>query len=332
MPNEPEGAAEQQRPKNDASPAAPAPLSPEEGNSCSVQSPSEHEQDSNQQQPPPIPPSKWRRPWDFFSKHEWVMVFLTAVIAATGIVGIILVVESGKDTARIRDAAEKQACAASKSAQAAQDFASTAALINGNVNDAVGKLDTQGKIARTAIEDEERPWLKLELAGDRVAGSSNPDLRQETLIVGGPLQIPMRLYNLGKTPAVKVTSFFFAEVTDKGTSPKIPKKGSRAVSVPHISGTIFPADHSDVSAIRFADAPVGRAWKISPITPAEANLLASKGAYVAVYGFTEYWDIFGCEHRTYMCRDFFISGENAGNMSCALRNGVEDEKEAKCPN
>jgi len=64
--------------------------------------------------------SRFKRFLHFFSKSEWVNVFLTSVIAAMSVVGTFLVIQGGKDTARIRDAAEKQACAANKSAQASR--------------------------------------------------------------------------------------------------------------------------------------------------------------------------------------------------------------------
>jgi len=88
----------------------------------------------------------------FFSSSEWVNVFLTAVIAFTGIVGIKLVIQGESDTARIRDAAERQAGAARKSAQAARNFADTAALINGGIGDAVKKLDAQAKATQKSVE------------------------------------------------------------------------------------------------------------------------------------------------------------------------------------
>ena len=104
-----------------------------------------------------------------------MMVFLTAVIAFTGVVGIWLVIQGGKDTGRIRDAAEKQAGAAQKiayaskrNADAAHRFADTAALINGGIGDAVKKLDAQARAtqqtagtAGEALEAQTRPWLGI---------------------------------------------------------------------------------------------------------------------------------------------------------------------------
>jgi hypothetical protein len=94
---------------------------------------------------PQLPPSRVKRFFKFFTKSEWVNVFLTAVIAGTGVVGIILVIQGSNDTARIRDAAEKQA-------QAAKDFANTAASINKGVNMAVSNLGIQAGEEKTAAE------------------------------------------------------------------------------------------------------------------------------------------------------------------------------------
>jgi|HubBroStandDraft_1064217.scaffolds.fasta_scaffold236022_2 hypothetical protein len=78
-------------------------------------------------------PSRFKRILKFLTKSEWVNVFLTFIIAATGVVGVLLVIQGGEDTRRIRDAAEKQA-------QAARDFANTAGSINAGIDNAVAKL------------------------------------------------------------------------------------------------------------------------------------------------------------------------------------------------
>ena len=51
-----------------------------------------------------------------------MMVFLTLVIAGTGVVGIVLVIQGGKDTKRLVDAAENEARAAQRNADAARVF------------------------------------------------------------------------------------------------------------------------------------------------------------------------------------------------------------------
>jgi hypothetical protein len=167
----------------------------------------EAEDNSAQQYPETKPePAKWWRLKNaphFFSKSEWVMVFLTAVIAFTGVVGIVLVFESGGDTLKMIGAAQKQADAADRQACAAKKFADTAVLINGNINDAVIKLDKQAgdthtlaQTANTSLYLEERPWVGLTpLVIARKMGSDGlPSDNAEAQVV-----------NSGRSPSVNVS-------------------------------------------------------------------------------------------------------------------------------
>jgi hypothetical protein len=88
---------------------------------------------------------KWVR---FFTKSEWMMVILTFVIAATGVIGIVLVIQGGEDTKHIVSATEAQACAA-------RSFAESAGRINTQMEEAVKKLDAQDR----AIENSRRSSL-----------------------------------------------------------------------------------------------------------------------------------------------------------------------------
>jgi hypothetical protein len=143
--------------------------------------------------------SRFKRFLHFFSKSEWVNVFLTAVIATTGVVGIILVIQGGKDTERIRNATEKQACAANKNAHAARDFANTAALINHGIEDAVAKLDAQAKNSAASIKAtqdamrlDQRAWLGVK------------DTTLKSFKVGAPIEAQVLILNSGKTPALQI--------------------------------------------------------------------------------------------------------------------------------
>jgi hypothetical protein len=107
---------------------------------------------TEQQQPKP---SRLRRFLSFFSKSEWVNVFLTAVIAATGVVGIFLVIQGSSDTARIRDAAEQQA-------SAARSFAESAKKTNEGIGNAVLELGQQADDAENFFRTDERAWIEIE--------------------------------------------------------------------------------------------------------------------------------------------------------------------------
>lgn len=110
---------------------------------------------------------------------RWIAVF-TVVMAIVAGLTLWELIQGGADTKALVDASKKQACAASKSAKASQDFAATAALINGNINDAVGKLDTQAKATQSAakaatnqlglmkkqLDMTERPWIEVTLTAN----------------------------------------------------------------------------------------------------------------------------------------------------------------------
>jgi hypothetical protein len=90
----------------------------------------------------------------FFDKSEWINVFLTAVIAGTGVVGVMLVIFSGEDTHKMILAAQQQACAA-------KSFADTAAKINAALDNAVTELGQQANNAETFFRTDERAWVVI---------------------------------------------------------------------------------------------------------------------------------------------------------------------------
>jgi hypothetical protein len=102
---------------------------------------------------------RWRKERQ---KPEHVMNFLTFVIAGTGVIGIILVIQGAQDTKRLVTAAEKQSTAA-------QRFSTSAAQISAGIQDAVAKLNVQANAnqtmalaANTANSNSleaDRPWM-----------------------------------------------------------------------------------------------------------------------------------------------------------------------------
>lgn len=138
------GSVEQQRGTDEGPKAPPRPLRLEAEHAEQPRpDPNVGEARGSEEQPPP-PPTRWTRFSSWFNP-EHMNVFLTAVIAITGVVGIILVIQSGKDTERMIRAAEQQANAASDQADAAQQFSDTADEISSEIGDAVGKLDAQAR-------------------------------------------------------------------------------------------------------------------------------------------------------------------------------------------
>jgi hypothetical protein len=96
----PKGQSEEQAGTTDTPQNPPPPLAEKEPNAHDVHCNEEQQQPPKPERQPPEP-SRFKRSLHFFNKSEWVNVFLTAVIALTGVVGIILVIRGGSDTARI---------------------------------------------------------------------------------------------------------------------------------------------------------------------------------------------------------------------------------------
>lgn len=127
---------------------------------------------------------RFRKRWHRFvtwlcdlKASDAMMVFLTFVIAGTGVVGIILVIQGGKDTQRLVEAAQK-------SANAAKSFADSATKINTGISDAVSKLELQAtanqtlaqaaNTANTNTVEADRPWIGAVFTVDGFAAGKTP--------------------------------------------------------------------------------------------------------------------------------------------------------------
>ncbi len=182
----------------------PPPPVVKEGDANGVQHVEGHQQPAPQLKP--VKRSRIKRLSRFFSRSEWVNVFLTAVIAGTGVIGIVLVIQSGKDTKKIITAAQQQATAA-------QQFANTASLINGGIEGAVGKLDNQAKAtqmsANAAQEQSSTSARELELSQRPwVAAKFTPVDKVLVDEEGMHLTVEMNAKDIGQSPAVRVAYGF----------------------------------------------------------------------------------------------------------------------------
>jgi len=214
---------------------------------------------------------------------------------------------------------------------------------------AIGELNTrrqldiaqqQAKAAQDSVKaiqrqmrQDQRPWIKITL-GESDASDKVTWLTQ----VGGPLNIPIRFINTGKTAAKRIVAIVFVEVIPKANELKLPvflppwghpvsqreqrkmelrRQGSTKIE----AGRIFAGGHSDQTVTRSALAN-GHA-EAQPLSVPEANALARKESYLVMYGQVRYWDGFGVRHWTNFCTDFFMDGENANITKCA--NYADDD-------
>jgi hypothetical protein len=214
MQDKPEGSKEQSQ-TEPSPPPPPAPIPPADitpippiaGQGAAP--PSRDEQPRN-----PNPP-----PEDKFTKNDKVMMWLTGVIAFGTLVSAVAIglqwremVGGGKQTEQIIAAANINAEAATKSAQAAKDFADSAVKINAGVGDAAGKLNTQAgatqKLAQAARHsaDATSQLLETEKSLDRASISAqNPEVSDGH---DWSMHLKIGLINSGRTTASKVRYYF----------------------------------------------------------------------------------------------------------------------------
>jgi hypothetical protein len=173
--------------------------------------------------PPPVPPingqgaatqSHNEQP-DKLTKNDKVMIALTVAIALGTIVSAVAIVlqwremvGGGKQTDKIIEAANINASAANRSADASQQFADTAVLINGGIGDAVKKLEAQAGISAAAIKAtqdamrlDQRAWVAVKDAH------------------GPPLEPVVVFINTGRTPGRNVVAYPSIMYALKGVIP-----------------------------------------------------------------------------------------------------------------
>jgi hypothetical protein len=210
-------------------------------------------------------PSRFKRFVRFFSKSEWVNVFLTAVIAVTGVVGIFLVIQGGEDTRRIRDAAEKQA-------QAAGDFADTASRINSGINDAVSRLDIQAGAEKTSAEATEKIASANETSARVSQAALQPAIAFDittTKVSDNSLSYEIKITNEGGSTAMVTmrTCSIFDPQLKSDVSVDNCKTASRATEI-RTDGPIAVLPHRDntigVSQPNFAPAKSGQFYLYTP--------------------------------------------------------------------
>jgi hypothetical protein len=130
------------------------------------------------------------------SAFERATVRLTKIGVFVGVLTLIIfagqlyeMIEGGRQADKMITAANTQACAA-------QHFADTAGLINGNINDAVGKLDAQATAATNSIKATQEA-MRL----DQRAWVGISQVHLNTPYSAEHIGITVDLLNSGKTPA-----------------------------------------------------------------------------------------------------------------------------------
>ena len=168
---------------------------------------------------------------------------------------------------------------------------------------------------RSALEMDQRPWLKFELGGERPkdADPNNEKLRLLTTTAGQPIKIEVRVTNVGKTTAEKILGTLQVQYISKGRKPILPKRPHSIVFVEGSKpergmlpgtawreATLYP---NEVSQNYFSRSRWGKNGIVEddPITQDEKTALDNGNAYVLLMGEVWYSDVFGIRHWTKFC-------------------------------
>jgi hypothetical protein len=262
------------------------------------------------------------------STFERSTVRLTRVsIVVAVVVGLAVIAQwwemhtSGVDTHALAGATEKQADAASKSAQAARDFADTAALIKGGIESAVNKLDQQSKASRdlaTLTRNQfalaQRPWVQVDTAiaihqpevwvGNDSSG--NPIHRQPSELMKLPNQMILGDFhtdftatfrNVGLSPAVNEWDIVHMKFVDL---PHQTDVGYTNVVMPKTDLCLPRSIAPKTKFVAFPGFPYS--FKTSQLASnADIEGWVNLKKILVVYGCIKYDDELGKAHQTDFC-------------------------------
>jgi hypothetical protein len=164
---------------------------------------------------------------------------------------------------------------------------------------------------------DERPWLKFEPA----AAKPGDESVSWQLGVEKPVTYPVKVVNIGKTPATDIDMRIFVEIVDADHEAAL-EKVDDYMSYPHgkiTAGIVFPNQDFKETVIR----PLkGGAPQLA--TPREIGAMYNGRAYLAVYGIINYRDMFKIPRWTKFCSWVALTG-NFQADDCTKYNSVDSK-------
>jgi hypothetical protein len=190
----------------------------------------------------------------------------------------------------------------------------------------LGILQNQLAVAERQIRIDQRPWLKIIFLGD------DPDHAKEaynttTQVVGGPLKIPLRIVNAGKTPAFHIIGDFVIELVPVGEEPNIPRRrdGRKLAAQRARTSIIYQGSGGflDVPVKRIGNVGNGKLEEV-PVSLEESHRIDSKTAYAVVWGRVRYSDAFGVSHWTKYCNAIMAGASYVDSNKCSNYGGMDN--------
>ena len=185
----------------------------------------------------------------------------------------------------------------------------------------------QWRDANRNFRVDQRPWIKVELIPSEPEGHQT----DVTVATGSLLVIPIRVKNIGKTPANEVTGTFAIQIAGKDddlflppdmNDPPYVAHPTHLIGFTHIeTGTIFPDQAHDWPISKVGNTKVGKSEPVA-LTQSEVDLLAHGAALIYIGGTIAYFDEFGLKHWTRYCTT--VPDSHNGQASCPKYNRADN--------
>jgi hypothetical protein len=296
-------------------------------------------------QPPPNPDPKNGEDPRKMSKSEKIMVWATCVIAAGTLVSAGAICfqwyemhTGGADTKAIANAAQKQVCAANRSVDAAQKFADTAEDINKGIKDAAQQLQASAenskqwtKTVQASMRLDQRAWLSATSTG-------------QTIAISKPISANLRLQNVGRTPAMRISGLIKMESIPQDKTPTFLYKQKIVKGEPTVGdfnlATMLPNAQANLRIPAAMGVENGKQVGEIVLDQPNAEALAAGTVKLYLHGEINYCDIFKVRHWIKFCFVYepnpmqqIANPDGSSFIACRQHNETDDEsdKQERCP-
>jgi hypothetical protein len=144
------------------------------------------------------------------------------------------------------------------------------------------------KAIQRQMRQDQRAWIKM---------APNPKDEKLTLTKGISVKYPIRVTNIGKTPAKNVEVHLVAEIlrSTEGASLRYKKNHERVVI-----GILFPSDFDDMDAFLLNPDKPGIS-DLPLLQHSQLESLKDGSTYLVIFGTAKFVDVFGTHHWVRFC-------------------------------
>jgi hypothetical protein len=148
-------------------------------------------------------------------------------------------------------------------------------------------------------------------------------------ITNQTLELPVRITNIGRTPAKRIVAAVYVEIVPQHQSPNFDEASVRPLYRSEV-GDLFPNDRVDFNVMRMkvkGEVRKGGGTETWPLTEDEHNDLIAGRSYVAVHGRVAYDDVFHVRHWTQFCFWWPFASVDYHAGECTAHNTEDDKDE-----